>query len=252
MNHIVQTSVLLTSFLTQLMEQLPQLEEKIQLKNPAFLEDDHTGSTDEPSWPKIRVPYNSIVKSAVYIYDWEEKKLETLRDMTIEKWIDADGNRALQVTTLNVPLEGEMTCSAFLDFNARRLVKSVEGKDYCEEIDLKEDFVLKEHIDRLKDPKGGLTTYLGTKKCRWTGETFHAFRVEVENFDLKRVAIMYFDETKNDLKWIAMVRPLPLIFEIENGFSEKKFTDKDFEGVVTRCPHRSVKEEGFDEFFGLI
>lgn len=228
------------------------MEDKIVLKSPSFLEDDHTGSTDEPSWPKVRVPYNSMIKSAVYIYDWEEKKLESLRDMVIEKWIDSDGNRALQMTTLNVPLQGEMTCSCFFDFNARRLVKSVEGKDYCEEIDLKEDFVLKEHIDTLKDPKGGLTTYLGTKKCRWTGETYHTFRVEVDNFDIKRVFILYFDEANNELKWIAMVRPLPLIFEIENGFAERRFSDKDFEQVVTRCPRREAQEGKFDDFFGLI
>lgn len=171
--------------------------------------------------------------------------------MVIERWVDSDGNRALQLSTLNIPLEGEMTCSSFFDFNARRLVKSIEGKKYCQEIDLKEDFIIKEHIDILKDPKGGLTTYLGTKKCRWTQETYHAFRVEVDNFELKRVFIMYFDETAKILKWIAMVRPIPLIFEIENGLSERKFSDKDFEKVVTRCP-RGESDEVFDEYFGLI
>ncbi|CDW88430.1 UNKNOWN [Stylonychia lemnae] len=254
MNHIVQTSVLLTSFLTQLMEQLPQLEEKIVLKNPSFLEqDDLTGSTDEASWPKVKVPYNSEIKSAVYIYDWEEKKLETLRDMTIQKWVDSDGNRALSMVTLNVPLQGEMTCSSYFDFNARKLVKSVEGKDYCEVIDLKEDFVLREHIDALKNPDGGITTYLGTKHCRWTQETYHAFRIEVDNFDLKRVFILYFDETAKDLKWLAMIRPLPLIFEIENGLSERKFSDKDFEKVVTECPRGSkMDDESIHELFGMI
>lgn len=55
---------------------------------------------------------------------------------------------------------------------------------------------------------------------------------------MKRTHIMYFDIKTNALAWIEMIKPLPIIFEIENGLAERKFTDKDYKGIITECPKK--------------
>jgi hypothetical protein len=179
--------------------------------------------------------------------------------MVINKYIDAAGNRALSMVTLNVPLVGEQTCNTYMDFNNRRLVKSVPAKDFCDEIDLKEDFNLKQYIDKLKCEKAGITKYLGTRTVRWETtrdqdayKQYHAFRIDEDNFDMRRSHVFYFDIKTNELAWIEMVRPLPFIFKIENGLTEREFTDEDFKDVLTECPRRNKGHSQIHEAFNLI
>lgn len=70
---------------------------------------------------------------------------------------------------MDLPLIGEKTVNSFIDFNERKFVRTTEGEDYCFEIDLKEDFNLKEYIQKLKCEEAGLIKYLGTKVPRWLG-----------------------------------------------------------------------------------
>ena len=102
---------------------------------------------DEAYWPKVHVPLNAELKCSVYTFDYEEKKLEPLfGGMTIDKWIDAEGNRFLAMVTADLPLIGRETCHTYIDFDERRLVKSIPDKEVCMETDIKVDFRMKEYI----------------------------------------------------------------------------------------------------------
>lgn len=114
--------------------------------------------------------------------DWTERDIKPLRDMVINKYIDSEGNRALSIVEADLPIVGKTTCNTFVDFNKKTLVKSVEGKDWCWQLDLPMEFNLKEYIEKLKCQEGGLAEYIGDRSVIWDREKqptiYHAFRVD--------------------------------------------------------------------------
>lgn len=42
-------------------------------------------------------------------------------------------------------------------------------------------------------------------------------------------------ETK-ELAWTVMIKPFFLVLEIQDGLTEREFTDEDFKDILTECP----------------
>lgn len=201
--------------------------------------------SDTSKWPKVNVPYDIEIDSKVFYYDWEEKELESLRDMTIKKWVDSTGNRALSIVNLNAPLIGNTECQTFTDFTKQLMVKAVKDRDYCEEIELPERVNLRSLIDKLKKEGGGMVRYIGDRKAVFDRETvptiYHGFRLDIdcEKWGMKASLIYLFDMESGDLRYVELIKPFFLVFDVQNGLSERKFTDEDFKGVLTKCPRSS-------------
>jgi len=64
------------------------------------------------------VPYSSEIEAKVFTVDWKTRDLVSFRDMVINKYVDATGNRALSVIHADLPLVGKTQCSTFVDFTA--------------------------------------------------------------------------------------------------------------------------------------
>jgi len=55
-----------------------------------------------------------------------------------------------------------------------------------------------------------------------------------------------------DLAYMTLIKPFFVVFELQNGLSEREFTDEDFKDVVTECPkgfkNKSLPLEMLDPF----
>ena len=192
------------------------------------------------SWPKIKVPYNAEVRSTIFTWSHEYKKLENFRDMTTHCYVDSEGNRELMMLHYNAPFFGKETINFYADLNSGRLVKSIDGEDFCKEAKLGEKICLKDWIDKMKDPEGGITEYLGEKQVEWVKGKFHAFKVCIETKEFTKIEVLYFNTDSMDLEWIETIKPLPFIVGIENGLEERRFTDEDFKDVRTSCDKKEA------------
>ena len=189
-------------------------------------------------WPKeIRVPYNSEVRGTVYTWEHREKRLDNFHDMKSRLYVDSDGNRKLMMLEWNTPFFGKENLDVYCDFDEGLIVKSMRDTKFCKEGKLGKKINLKDIIDRLNDPHGGLMEYLGEKQVDWAHqrEKFHAFRVNMQTKDFRKEEILYFNTDGMDLEWIETIKPLPFVIGIENGLEERKFSDEDFKDVKTRC-----------------
>lgn len=187
------------------------------------------------------MPYNSEIRSTVYTYNHVDKNLEPFRNMKVHKYIDSEGNRALMMHTLDIPFHGEEKFNVYVDLNENRLVRSAPEIDFCLEDSLgTQKITIRNMIDDFKT-EGGSTEYLGLRAPRWeTATKYHALRLNIDIKELKGVSVYFFDQKTLELVWIEAVSPLPFVIEIENGLVERRFTDKDFKGVLLKCP----KKEG--------
>jgi len=131
-------------------------------------------------WPKeIKVPYNSEVRGTVYTWEHKEKKLVDFHEMKSRLYVDSDGNRKLMMLEWNTPFFGKENLDVYCDFDEGLIVKSMRDTKFCKEGHLGKKINLKDIIDRLNDPHGGLMEYLGEKQVDWIHqrEKFHAFRI---------------------------------------------------------------------------
>lgn len=137
--------------------------------------------------------------------------------MNVNSFTDASGNRKLTMIDYNIPFHGKERINIYADFTAGRMTKSVPGMDFCWEFDLGEKINLREWIDKFLDPKGGITTYLGTKDVDWANTKYHAFKMVINTKEIQKTAVLYFDMNTLELQWIEMVKPLFFVIQVDNG-----------------------------------
>lgn len=202
--------------------------------------------SDSTKWPPLKVPYSAELKMSAFYFDWEEWKLEPFHNMKIHSYIDAEGNRALRMAEMNLPIKGKVSCNTYIDFNEKLIVDSdPHDKTKCYEFHLKNTFSIHDYVDKLKTPEGGLTTYLGTRSVRWeTHKThkerklYHTFKLKQKILDMELTHRIYFDWETNELAYVELITPVHLVMKVENGIKERKFSDEDFKNVLTECPRK--------------
>lgn len=96
-----------------------------------------------------------------------------------------------------VPFSGKETAYVYVDFDESKVVKSIKDIDFCREVHWKKKMNLRDMIDRLKDPKGGLVKYLGERTCEWTDKKYYTFRLNIETKEIRKTELYYFN-TENE------------------------------------------------------
>jgi len=122
--------------------------------------------------------------------------------MSVVTYFDGTGNRKLDMIDYNLPMHGKERLNIYSDLTAGKVVKSIPGMDFCWEFDLPDKSTLKQWVDKILNPEGGITTYLGTKNVLWNKTVYHAFRVTVQFGDIKRSMFLYFNTVTLQLEWV--------------------------------------------------
>lgn len=245
MNNILATAAVFSQYLQGMIDipgAIKTLDDIKSTNGHTIAQEEFLGSQND--WPKLNVPYNSEIKSTVYTWNHEDKKLENFRDMKTHLYVDTDGNRELMMLHYNAPFFGKETINVYADFNRGVLVKSMdEVEEFCREAKLGKKISLKAWIDKLKCPEGGITEYLGEKTVGWVDGKFNAFRINIVMKEFTKTEVLYFGLESMELEWIETIKPLPFIIGIENGLRERRFTDEDFKDVRTSCKKEVTIEE---------
>eukprot|EP00347_Sterkiella_histriomuscorum_P008021 403346674 len=200
-------------------------------------DDDQNDIIVGDDWPPIQIPYNAEVQALIFQYNETSKDLFQYRNISVDTYIDTDGNRGLFDLEVDLPTVGFQKIDNFVDYTRGVVVNSIPSIGYCVEENVGLQLSLKSIIDLLRNPQAGVTSYMGKTNVDWESETvfYHQFHVQSETPQGQKGFYVFFDVDTLQLNWLTMDTASEFLIGIPEGMKPRTFTDKDYQNVARSC-----------------
>lgn len=179
------------------------------------------------AWPQLDL--FTTFKTDASLFSWDGSKLAPYKDITATIKVDSDRNKIKADAKVSMPLVGKINAEVLVDLTQGIAYEYVPFLGLCQKTPLNVTVNLKDVLQKIYSPDGGLTIYDGEASAPWDPTTMFKFHGSGPD----AVVTAFFDESTHNGKWIAEVptdTTLPsLVASIPNGEQQATFTDADFQ-----------------------
>lgn len=183
------------------------------------------------AWPTLHL--FETFKTDASLFQWDGAKLTPFKDITATIKVDSGRNKIMINAKVALPLVGKVDADVLVDPTAGMAYEYVPFLGLCQKTPLNITLNIKDVLDKVYSPDGGVTTYDGESTAPWDNTKMFKFHGQGPD----AIVSAYFDETKENGKWIQETPTDPknpaLVASIPNGEVQATFTDADF--VISGC-----------------
>lgn len=193
----------------------------------------HFLKQQQPSndWPQLNL-YTTFSTDAT-LYQLANGQLTPYKDITATIKVDSDRNKVKVNAKVGVPIIGKVSAEVLADLTQGVAYEYVPFLGICQKTPLNVTLQIKDVLNAIYSPTGGVTTYDGESQPAWdkTNEwKFHGSGPDA-------TVVAYFDESTHNGKWIEAIptnTTLPtFVASIPKGEQPATFQDSDF--VISGC-----------------
>lgn len=189
------------------------------------------GEEQATAWPKLDL-YTTFTTDAS-LFTWDGSKLTPYKDITATLKVDSDRNKIKINAKVGLPLVGKVDAEVLVDLTQGKAFEYVPFLGLCQKTPLNATVNLKDVLQKVYSPDGGVTTYDGEASAPWDKSTMYKFHGAGPDATVSA----WFDESTHNGKWIfedAKNATVPdIVASIPKGEQQATFTDADF--VIKGC-----------------
>ena len=193
-----------------------------------------TINTEVPTagaWPVLDL-YTTF-KTDASLFQWDGSNLTPYKDITATVKVDSGRNKIKIDAKVSVPIVGKINAEVLVDLTQGQAYEYVPFLGLCQKTPLNVTLQLKDVLQKVYSPDGGVTTFDGESAAPWDKTTMYKFHGQGPD----AVVTAYFDESSHNGKWIQELATDPknpsLVASIPKGEEVASFQDSDF--VISGC-----------------
>ena len=199
----------------------------------------HKEATEAAAWPQLNLYTTFQADSA--LFTWDGHKLSTYKDITATLKVDSGRNKIKINAKVGVPLIGKVNAEVLVDLTKGVAYESVPFLRICQQTNLNMTLNLKDTLEKIYSPIGGITQYDGEKTAPWDNTKMYEFHAG----NVNGTATAWFDEGTHNGKWIyeqSKDSSIPqLVVQLPTGERQATFQDSDF--VLSGCKTFNAEPE---------
>lgn len=194
----------------------------------------------DAAWPKLDL--FTTFKTDASLFTWDGAKLAPYKDITAAIKVDSDRNKIKIDAKVAIPLVGKINAEILADLTAGQVYEYVPFLGLCQKTPLNQTVSLKDVLNKIYSPEGGVTVYDGEAQAPWDKTTMYKFHGSGPD----ATVTAFFDESSHNGKWISEIptdtKNPSLVASIPNGEQQATFTDADFKisGCTTYTTENTV------------
>jgi hypothetical protein len=182
--------------------------------------------SDSPNdWPQLNT--FTTFKASVEVYTWDGKTLAPFKDTTADAKVDSDRNKVKLDAKVTVPIFGAIDAQVVVDFTLGSALEYVPFLGLCQHTPLNETLNLKDLMQKIYSPTGGLTKFDGESGAPFDTTKMFKFTSSYTYNNTLYTADSYFDESSKSAKWIQGLTT-GYVVKMPTGEKQATFTDADF------------------------
>ena len=178
------------------------------------------------SWPVLDL-YTTF-KADGSVFTETNGKITPYKGITATLKVDGDRNKIKVDAKVAVPLIGKINAEVLADLTAGMVYEYVPFLGICQKTNLGQSVPLKELLQKIYSPDGGVTQFDGEATAPWDPSTMYKFHGSGPDVTVTA----YFDENTHNGKWIEAIptnTTMPsVVVSLPLGEQPATFTDDDF------------------------
>jgi len=180
----------------------------------------------EEAWPQLNV--FTTFQTEASLFTWDGKKLSPFKDITATIKADSDRNKIKIDAKVSIPIIGKVNAEVLVDLTQGVALEYVPFLGLCQKTPLNFTLSLKDTLEKIYSPTGGITVYDGEAAAPWDSTSMWKFH----GSELTATITAWFDENSHNGKWIQEQTSdgqiPPIVVSIPKGEQPASFQDSDF------------------------
>ena len=185
----------------------------------------------EEAWPDLNL--FTTFQADASLFTWDGKQLSPFKDITATLKVDSGRNKIKVDAKVSVPIIGKINAEALVDLTQGYALEYVPFLGLCQKTPLNFTLSLKDTLEKIYSPTGGVTVYDGEATAPWDSTKMWKFH----GSELNATVTAWFDEGSHNGKWIyeetSDGKVPSLVVSIPKGEQAATFQDSEF--TISGC-----------------